>query len=220
MTAVLTAAQARQVDREAVLVHGIPSLSLMEAAGTGATAVATKMLEAAGAGIGAVVAVAGPGQNGGDALVVARHLHVTGAPVRVLATTEDPPGDAGVQMRIVRSLGIPVQVVPAVGAADVSAGALAHAALVVDGLFGTGLARSLEGRFAALVRAVNTAARPVLALDLPSGLHCDSGRPLGIAVRATTTATFAARKAGFDRPAAAAYVGTVVVVPIGAPLPG
>ena len=88
---------------------------------------------------------------------------------------------------------------------------------VVDGLLGTGLTRPVEGTMREVIEAMNRSARPVLALDLPSGLDADTGRPQGGAVRATITATFVAPKLGFATPGAEAFTGAVRVVEIGVP---
>ena len=94
---------------------------------------------------------------------------------------------------------------------------LAEADWVVDALLGTGLSRPVEGHLAAAIEALNRSGKPILALDLPSGLDADTGRPLGVAVRAEATATFVAPKLGFDAPGAAAYTGEVAVIDIGVP---
>jgi NAD(P)H-hydrate epimerase len=88
---------------------------------------------------------------------------------------------------------------------------------VVDALFGTGLSRPLGPPFAEVVEAVNASTNPVLAVDLPSGLDCDTGEPLGPTVRAAHTATFVAPKRGFLNPRSAAWTGEVHVIDIGAP---
>ena len=84
-------------------------------------------------------------------------------------------------------------------------------------LDGTGMSRPLDAPFAELVATVNARGLPVFAVDLPSGLDCDTGLPLGPTIRATHTATFVAPKVGFRNSAAAPYLGTVAVVDIGAP---
>jgi NAD(P)H-hydrate epimerase len=94
---------------------------------------------------------------------------------------------------------------------------IAEADWIVDGLLGTGLARPVRGGFAAVIEAVNRSGKPVLALDLPSGLDCDTGLPLGIAIRACATATFAAPKLGFAQPGVERYTGEVRVIDIGLP---
>ena len=93
----------------------------------------------------------------------------------------------------------------------------AGAAWVVDGLLGTGLTRPVAGLLARAIASINRSGRPILALDLPSGLDADSGQPLGVAIRADATATFVAPKLGFARLGADGYTGQVVVVDIGAP---
>ena len=92
------------------------------------------------------------------------------------------------------------------------------AALLVDALYGTGLSSQLRPEGVALIEALNAAPQPKVACDLPSGLDCDTGVPLGTAVRAIRTATFVGRKLGFDQPGAEEYTGAVSVIPIGCPV--
>ena len=94
---------------------------------------------------------------------------------------------------------------------------LSEADWVVDALLGTGLTRAVEGPLRAAIEAINACAKPVLALDLPSGLCADQGRPLGVAVRATLTATFVALKVGFLAPESKEFTGEIRVVDIGLP---
>ena len=94
---------------------------------------------------------------------------------------------------------------------------LLHATLIVDALFGTGLARTVREPWAEVIRAVNLSGRPVLAVDLPSGLDANSGAVLGVAVRATTTVSFIARKSGFDHGAGPEHCGRILVAEIGIP---
>lgn len=89
--------------------------------------------------------------------------------------------------------------------------------IVVDAIFGIGLSREVTGRWREAVEAINASGQHVIAVDIPSGLDCDTGRPLGIAVRANTTVTFGLAKAGFDAPGAATYTGRVIVAEIGYP---
>ncbi len=169
-----------------------------------------------------VVCVAGPGNNGGDALGVARHLAIAGflVDVGLLGGRSGgrPQGDAGIQLRIVEAMGLPLRHLAGRAAGRGLRRMLAGAGLIVDGLFGTGLDRALGGAAAACVEAINAAEAPVLALDVPSGLDCDTGLALGPCVRATRTVTFVAPKEGFAHPHAAEWTGDVVVVGIGAPL--
>ena len=179
MHELLTAAEMAEADRRTIA-GGVPGMTLMEAAGRavaeGAAALAPE---------GPVVVVAGPGNNGGDGFVAARRLAAAGREVRVVLLG-DPArlrGDARVACER-----WPGEVLPA-------GEALPAAALVVDALFGAGLDRPLEGRAAALVAAMGRAPQ-VLAVDLPSGVHADTGAVLGAAVRADATVTFFRKKPG------------------------
>lgn len=157
----------------------------MERAGAAAALVAADMQPVPDAGI---LVVAGPGNNGGDAFVVARLLKDRGyRPIVMFAgSAEKLPPDARAAYEAWRSAGGEV----------VGEFPSQRLALVVDGLFGIGLTRPLAGAFADIVTRINAAACPVLALDAPSGLDGETGRVLGCAVRATRTATFIALKPG------------------------
>jgi len=209
----LSRKESREVDEVAIRVLGIPSICLMENAGAGAARVALSML---GPGRSALC-VCGPGGNGGDALVVARHLTIAGIRAEALCWGSPPRGDAAVQEAICRALGIPLTRGDDPSAVVAALAGCAPDALVVDGLYGTGLHRAIEGAEARVVDAVNASGRRVLALDIPSGLDCDSGEPMGACVRAHHTATFVAPKLGFSNPASRAWTGEITVVPIGAP---
>jgi NAD(P)H-hydrate epimerase len=218
----LSRAEVRALDARAADELGLPTLILMENAGRGA---AERLAELAGSlpTRPRVVIVCGPGNNGGDGGVVARHLDAWGFPVRVVwfARRDQIKGDAETQRGIVERSEIPQEVWFEAHDQPPSSGDLdalfAAADWLVDGLFGTGLTRPLAGVFADVVAAMNRSGKPILALDLPSGLDADSGRPLGPAVRAAATVTFVARKQGFDAPEADAYTGAVFVVDIGLP---
>ncbi len=210
----LSRAEVRGIDVRAAEELGLPTLVLMENAGRGAADWLRNRVEAPSA----VLVVCGPGNNGGDGGVVARHLDAWGYRVRVvwLARPEELRGDAAVQWYILDRSGIDQDSLQG----EVLAGLdprLAEADWVVDALLGTGLSRPVEGDLAAAIEALNRSSKPILALDLPSGLDADTGRPLGVAVRAEATATFVAPKLGFDAPEAAAYTGEVAVIDIGVP---
>lgn len=217
MIPLLTREAVRAMDADAVARLGLPSLVLMENAGVGATRV---LLDRFADRLGRVVLVGGPGQNGGDAWVVARQLcnhRVT--PVAVLLGDEaSVRGDAAVNLAVLRALGAQVHVV---SLAD--AGALGDhlegASLVVDGIFGTGLDRSVSGGWASAVEAINGCGVPVVALDVPSGIDANTGAVLGTAVRARVTVTFAAHKRGLVQHPGADHAGEVVCVNIGVPGP-
>jgi NAD(P)H-hydrate epimerase len=210
--------EVRALDARAANELGLPTLVLMENAGRGAAAWLRDRVEATTA---RVLIVCGPGNNGGDGGVVARHLDAWGFSVRVLwfAKPDHLRGDAAVQWNILDKSGIDQANWEGEGASALSdlESWLAEADWVVDALLGTGLTRPVEGPLHAAITAMNGAGKPILALDLPSGLDADTGQPLGVAVRAKATTTFVAPKLGFDAPGAGAYTGEVTVIDIGVP---
>ncbi|WZO98420.1 NAD(P)H-hydrate epimerase [Isosphaeraceae bacterium EP7] len=210
----LSREEVRSIDAKAAVELGLPTLLLMENAGQGAAAL---IRELAGGPV-KVAVVCGAGNNGGDGGVVARHLDGWGFTVKVvwLAAAGAVSGDAGVQRLILEKSGIDQVHWPEPTAAEL-AGLWNWSDWVVDGLLGTGLSRPLEGVLHAVVESLNASDRPVVALDIPSGLDADTGKPLGLAVRARATATFVAPKLGFDAAGAADYTGEVRVVDIGLP---
>jgi NAD(P)H-hydrate epimerase len=123
--------------------------------------------------------------------------------------------EAAANFQIIAAAGTPWTRIDVPGA-DVRA-ALDPAEWIVDALLGTGARGEVREPFAELIEQINQGAAPVLAVDIPSGLDCDTGRPLGPCIRARQTATFVARKPGFDDPEAASYTGEVTVLPIGVP---
>jgi NAD(P)H-hydrate epimerase len=194
----------RAVDRCAILELGIAALDLMERAASAATGLAMTML---GSG-SRVLIVCGSGNNGGDGWAMARLLQQAGHDVHVRASK--PPradSDAAVNESAARDMKI-------VCTAD---GPLPAADLLVDALLGTGLDRPLSPDAVSCIEAMNSHTAPVLAIDLPSGLDADSGRPRPVAVRATTTATFVGLKCGMLAPEAAPFLGRVHVLDIGVP---
>ena len=217
----LTRKEVRAVDRRAIDEFGMTGLVLMENAGRGAA----EKLVTLGV-VGPVIVCAGKGNNGGDGFVIARHLELLGVDVRVLlfANPSDLSGDAAANWRILEAAETPRVVLgrqPALSDID---HALSHADWIVDALLGTGTVGEVREPYRTAIAAINRSARKVLAVDLPSGLDCDTGLPIeslavdsAICVRATHTATFVARKRGFDNPASPAFTGEVHVVGIGVP---
>lgn len=217
MIPLFTREEMRAVDRAASERFGIPSLVLMESAGAHAVAHLARTYPKR---LGRVLIVGGEGQNGGDGWVVARHLHAAGMqPTCVLVgASARVQGDAAVNLAAVRALGLPLHVLDDDALASLG-GLLEGATLVVDALFGTGLSRPLEGRYARAVALLDAARAPICALDLPSGIDANSGQVLGAAVRASSTVTFAGHKLGLHQFPGAAHAGTVECVGIGAPVP-
>ena len=160
-----------------------------------------------------ILVLAGPGNNGGDALVAARHLKQWWLDVTVVFTgvASKLPEDAKAALAEWKAAsGVVHETIPAGG----------HWHLVVDGLFGVGLERPLEGRYAELVKLINAAGSRVLAIDIPSGLHADSGRVLGCAVRAHHTLTFIGLKPGLLTLDGPDHTGEVHLDTLGVAIPG
>lgn len=195
---ILTNAEMGRADAYAVA-HGVPSLVLMESAGKAvADAIAARFKPCP------VTVLCGPGNNGGDGFVVARLLDEYGFTVRV-AQDAEPKGDAGAMSD--KWKGTRVALTPE---------ALDGARLVVDGLFGAGLSRPLEGAYAQVVEALNDL--PVVAIDVPSGLSGDTGQPLGaVVVHARLTVTFFRKKPGHLLLPGRVLCGETVVADIGIP---
>jgi len=221
-----TRAMLREIDRLAVERYSMPSILLMENAARGLASVAMEMLDLDGSHPGSssnVLILVCPGNNGGDGLAAARHLHNHGVAVRcLLARRADAyTGDAAINLRIARQMGLALHDV-----SDLDAKGIADRAadeqwdLVIDALFGTGLGRPIEGAAASMVELAHRCAAAgsgVLAADLPSGLDCDTGKPHGPVVHADVTAAFVGAKCGFATLDAQTAVGEVVVVDIGVP---
>ncbi len=227
MKTTCTREQVRELDRRAMEEYGMPGVILMENAGRGAAEVAAEMLgDPAGSPAlrvagKRVVIFCGKGNNGGDGFVVGRHLHNRGAKVEfVLACRPeeiDPWTDAGINLQIAQKMGLHAHVASAEDGRFEAAGLERSADLIVDALLGTGLTGDVREPYLSLIRLINAADKPVLAIDIPSGLDCDAGRILRAAVRATRTATFVLPKLGFTLAEGPAQTGQVVVVDIGIP---
>jgi NAD(P)H-hydrate epimerase len=206
-------AEMREIDRAAIEGYGIPSLTLMERAGR---AVAEAAAALAGAK-GRVVVVCGGGNNGGDGYVAARLLRGAGRDARVLALVpvERLSPDARAVREQAQRAGVPVDEVGELAGVEAGVGDV-----VVDAILGTGLARAPEGVFADAIAGVEdarVAGARVLAVDVPSGLSADTGRPLGACVRADRTVTFGFQKRGLVLFPGAALAGEVSVADIGIP---
>jgi len=214
----LSREQVRRFDRRAIEAWGVPGVVLMENAGRNAA----DAIEAFWGDRPArpVAVVAGCGNNAGDGFVIARHLRTRGRETIVFLVGD--PGrmtpDAAVHFAILPHVGVEVRR-RAGEALRALAGELGAFGLVVDALGGTGIRGALRGDPASAVEQINAAGRPVVAVDVPTGLDCDTGRADGPAVRALLTVTFVAPKLGFDAPGAADYTGQVVVADIGVPFP-
>jgi len=192
----------------------MPGVVLMENAGRGTAELLIRL------GItGEVVVCAGKGNNGGDGFVIARHLENLRHAVRVLlfCDPQELQGDALINYRILAAARTPLQVLATPYDQPPLNESLAQADWIVDALLGTGAQGAVREPYRSVIETINAAPSRVLAVDLPSGLDCDTGIPLGAAVRADHTATFVARKIGFEADGAEEFTGAVHVVDIGVP---
>jgi NAD(P)H-hydrate epimerase len=216
MTNHLSRAEVRAFDKHAIEQLGVPSVVLMENAGRGAA----RAMQSLGIH-GQVVIACGKGNNGGDGLVIARHLVVASHHPSILlfADPSELSADAAIQWNIVQKMFLSTQVWADKQIDETKLlGILKKAEWIVDALFGTGLTGPLREPFDRIVEMMNASTAKRFAVDIPSGLDCDTGAPLGPTVRAEHTVTFVARKLGFANPASLAYTGQVHVVDIGVPI--
>lgn len=200
---ILLTAELRKVEQAAL--NGSKPAPLMARAGLAAAELARKLAGDSGK---PVLIVAGPGNNGGDALVVARHLKAWWHKVIVVCPAGPGKftGDAAAALKDWQSAG---------GTLDECIPAAQDWALIVDGLFGIGLQRDIGGDYAKLVDCINSIDAPVLALDIPSGLDADTGRVLGCAIEADHTITFIALKPGLLTLDGPDYCGALHVADLG-----
>lgn len=206
--------QSQEVDRRAVAEYGMTGLVLMENAGRGTV----DFLCSQGIA-GPVVVCCGRGNNGGDGFVIARHLDLRGYAVRV-GLWCDPAslqGDAAANYAILARSDVPIEVFGGEFDAPRLTTLLAGVAWIVDALLGTGSRGDPRPPLDQVIDAINAHPAPKLAVDLPSGLDCDTGVASRHTIRAAHTCTFVAQKPGFLLPQAATYTGQVHVLDIGAP---
>jgi len=215
---VMTRQEVRAFDSWAINQLGIPGVVLMENAGRScAELIKSRLAEVSGQ---KVCIFCGTGNNGGDGYVIARHLLNAGFGVSVIICGDrrKVKGDAKLNLDILERLKQPIEELN-LNAPDIPHRVEVFAAgadMLVDSLFGTGLSGQLGDEYKQLIESINAQGHPVLAVDIPSGLDCDKGQPLGAAIKATYTVTFVALKKGFiSAETAVQYTGEVSVASIG-----
>ncbi len=215
---VATAAQIQAIDREAIEGLGIPSLELMEQAGHQVVGVIAERYVPLSSR--RVVVVCGRGNNGGDGLVVARHLLNAGCPTDVvlLSRPEDLSGDALTNyQRLQDPHGHHIFEAPDEEALAKHAHHLDQSDLLVDAIFGTGLNAPAAGSYAEAIRLMNASGKPIVAVDIPSGLSADTATIIGEHIHADCTVTFGLPKLAHVLYPSARYVGELTVADIGFP---
>ena len=209
MRRLLTAAEAKAIDRYTIDEIGIPGVVLMERA---AFAVAEECERRMSAG-GRIFFVCGTGNNGADGVAVARILSLRGYQTKVLIVGDEDRGteEFKLQLRVAKRLNVPV--CKAVEQAEyIKRG---ECDLIVDALFGVGLSREVKGVYAEVIEQINRSGIPVISVDLPSGVSADDGKILGCAVKAGVTVTFGSEKVGMILYPGTEYCGERIVAEIG-----
>ncbi|MCC7191860.1 MAG: NAD(P)H-hydrate epimerase [Phycisphaeraceae bacterium] len=218
----LSREQVRLLDRIAIDELGIPGAVLMENAGSAVAQVVLNQLKRLPSDAitqNRVAVVCGAGNNGGDGYVVARYLHNAGITVEIFPA-RDPGelrGDALIFATVAARMGLPLRMIRDEQERKAAPNWETYA-VVVDALLGTGFTGSLRPHFRAVIESMNIDRRwTTIAVDVPSGLDCDTGMPAEVTVEADTTVTFVSAKRGFGNKAASQYVGQIVVADIGTP---
>jgi NAD(P)H-hydrate epimerase len=214
---VATAELMRKLDQKAISEFGLPGMVLMENAARGVVGALWRAFP--DLATSRVAILAGRGNNGGDGLAVARYLLNRGLSCRVflLAPPEEIKGDAGANLEILKKMGVVVREILNLREWEEQKPLLDEADILLDGIFGTGLRGPVEGFFREIIQSVNALNKPVVAIDIPSGVDADSGQVLGACIRARMTVTFGLVKRGLLVHPGAGAAGKVVLVDISLP---
>ena len=198
----------QKIDKLAIREYGIPEIVLMENAGLRVTEVALQMLGHLS------------GNNGGDGFVVARHLINRGLNVSIYLMGElnAVKSSAFTNLQILLKMGKRVEEITGKDRLAKIEKKLKNTHLIIDALFGTGIKGQIKDPGKSLIQLLNKSKKPILSVDIPSGLDADSGEVLGAAIKATKTVTFALAKKGFFEGQGPDYIGELIVADIGIPL--
>lgn len=216
----LTREQVREVDRRAIEDYGIPGVVLMENAGRGATECILRSLGKFVAGGGRRFAiVCGGGNNGGDGFVIARHLSNSGHKPEIYLACDPASltGDAKINHHIATQMRLPMHDFHSKAAIEANIRRIRESGIVIDAILGTGFRGKVRWPVDFAIQWINEVSSHVCAIDVPSGLDCNTGEPSNSTICAYETITFVARKIGFRSEAAKPYLGDVSVVDVGAP---
>ncbi len=205
--------EVRRVDQLAIEQYGMSGLVLMENAGRGAAEEIAQWIKGRKAWL-----LCGRGNNAGDGFVIARHLQLLGIDAEIIQLVDpaELSGDAAANWQVAQRGQLPCRIVDDQTLSAMLA-ELATAEVLIDAMLGTGARGALRAPFAAVAQAANVSAALRIAIDVPSGIDCDTGKPPGVCFEAHRTITFVAAKRGFDDPASRAWTGDVTVVSIGVP---
>jgi NAD(P)H-hydrate epimerase len=216
---ILSRDQVRDIDRRAIQEYGLSGLVLMENAARGTADVLCGLMEAAGAAKGPVTIVCGKGNNGGDGFAIARHLDLRSITTKLvlLCDPNELTGDAAANFAIAEKAGISIKRFSTPLDTTGFDRAISGSAWLVDAILGTGAVGEPRSPFAEAIERMNASKLPILAIDLPSGLDCNTGVAASRTIKAAHTCTFVAAKPGFFIADGPKHVGTLHAVDIGAP---
>lgn len=208
----LTCEQVRRVDELAAQDYAMPTIVLMENASANAARILLHEFSHLTNSSAAVFC--GPGNNGGDGFAIARHLHNVGWTVQVVLAVppEKLKGDALTNYTIITKMGLPIT------GPETADEILSQADVIIDALLGTGSSGEPRPPFDTLIRKINAAAKPVVSIDIPSGMDCARGTASETTIRATHTITFVAAKDTFLKPELEPFLGRLHVTWIGMPI--
>ncbi|MGR3310895.1 MAG: NAD(P)H-hydrate epimerase [Candidatus Brocadiales bacterium] len=218
-TKTVTREEMRELDRRAIEDYGILSIILMENAGRNVAIEVLKMLK--NPQESNVAILCGKGNNGGDGFVIGRHLYNNGVTVNVYLATKISTvlsnGDAATNLKILLNMGIDIKEICTADEVAQVLPQFSKYTLIVDALFGTGLTGAVREPIKTMIEGVNALNIPVVAVDIPSGLDCNTGAILGTAIKSTKTVTLCCPKAGFFHNAGPSHVGELVTAGISIP---
>lgn len=210
---ILKTCSIRQIDKYCIEQLGIPGIILMENA-------AIKVIDNINLTIcNLFTIVCGVGNNGGDGLVVARHLYTKGKKVEVfiIGDITKMSKDCKINYEIIKNLQIKINIVSNMEDIYLLREAINRSEVTIDGIFGTGLKRNAEGIYNSAISIININSKYIISIDVPSGINSDTGKVMGIAISANKTITFQILKRGFINYGTSCYTGEVVVEDIGIP---
>ena len=212
----VTADEMRRIDASAIHDYGIPSIVLMENAGL---ACVKEILKFPKIPLKKVLIFCGPGNNGGDGFVIARHLFNQGvrSTVFFFQKPADMKADPSINFKIISKMRLDLVDCSKTVKWGPIKRSLKSSTLIVDALFGSGLSRDIENPLRALIKKINLSRRPVVSVDIPSGLNADTGDVMGASIHANLTVTLAAPKKGFYLKKASLFTGKIKVVDISIP---
>jgi len=213
----VSASEMRKIDGLAIDELGIPGTVLMENAARGATRVFLKHFNPSPGSL--IVILCGRGNNGGDGYVIAKYLHERGmcVSVAVFCDMSAVSGDALINLEILKRMNIEITEITDDEQWISFSDTIQKVDFMIDGLFGTGLNSPVRGRFKKAIDYANASAKPIMAVDIPSGLNADNGQVMGTAIKADLTVTFGFPKPGMFVFPGADLVGRIALIDIGIP---